>query len=135
MSHDSSKSQPAAAPRPQELHEQTLARLSNLDAQVAAGFEAYPYSYPQTHHAGDVYAAHPAPAEGALEPGQQWEGETYALAGRVTLLRHMGKAAFADLNDETGKIQLFFSKQDTEHFDPPKRSTWATSSASGAFPS
>lgn len=103
--------------RPEGLHEQTIARLNNLDAQVAAGFDAYPYSYPKTHHASEVLAAH----TGELTAGDKWEGEEYALAGRVTLMRHMGKAAFADLSDETGKLQLFFSKQDTENFDPTKK--------------
>ncbi|WP_291426371.1 lysine--tRNA ligase [Deinococcus sp.] len=105
------------APRPQGLHEQTVARLNNLDAQVAAGYEAYPYSYPKTHHTAQVLGEH----SGELTPGDQWEQEIYALAGRVTLLRHMGKAAFADLNDEAGKLQLFFSKADTANFDPTKK--------------
>ena len=107
----------APAPRPTDLHEQTVSRLNNLDAQVAAGFEAYPYRYSQTHHTGDVLAAHP----GELEAGQKWEGEVYSLAGRVTLLRHMGKAAFADLSDERGQLQVFFSKQDTAQFDATKK--------------
>lgn len=102
--------------RPEGLHEQTVSRLNNLDAQVEAGFEAFPYSYPRTHHSRDVLAAHPE-----VEPGQEWPEEEYTLAGRVTLLRHMGKAAFADLNDEFGKLQLFFSKQDTENFDPTRK--------------
>ena len=114
-------------PRREGLHEQTVSRLNNLDAQVAAGFEAHPYSYPRTHHARDVLAAHPAPAAGEdgepgkLEAGQEWPEEVYALAGRVTLMRHMGKAAFADLSDEFGHLQLHFSKQDTENFDATKK--------------
>ncbi|MFC4426342.1 lysine--tRNA ligase [Deinococcus navajonensis] len=112
---------PTPAARPEGLHEQTLSRLNNLDAQVAAGFEAHPYRYDRTHHAHEVLAAH-AVAEGSqLEPGQEWPQEVYALAGRVTLMRHMGKAAFADLQDEHGKLQLHFSKQDTEHFDATKK--------------
>lgn len=109
--------------RPANLHEQTVARLNNLDAQVAAGFESHPYSYPQSHHASDVYAAHPGDLDAGQkwEAGQKWDAEEYVLAGRVTLMRHMGKAAFADLNDETGKMQLFFSKADTENFDPTKK--------------
>lgn len=98
------------------LHEQTISRLNNLQAQTEAGFEAHPYSYPQTHHTSDVLRAHP---QG--EAGQLWQDVTYSLAGRVTLLRHMGKAAFADLQDESGKIQVFFSKQDTEQFDATKK--------------
>lgn len=112
--------------RREGLHEQTVSRLNNLDAQVAAGFEAHPYTYPRTHHARDVLAAYPAGAVGEdgapkWEAGQEWPEASFALAGRVTLMRHMGKAAFADLSDEHGKIQLHFSKQDTEHFDPTKK--------------
>lgn len=98
------------------LHEQTVSRLNNLQAQVDAGFETHPYTYPQSHHTRFVLDAHPQ-----VEAGQAWPEEVYALAGRITLLRHMGKAAFADLADESGKIQLFFSQQDTEHFATTKK--------------
>mgnify|MGYP002651566333 CR=1 FL=1 len=94
-------------PRPEGLHEQTVARLNNLEAQVAAGFEAHPYRYPRTHHTRDVLEAHsPETGGGALEAGQKWEEETYTLAGRVTLMRHMGKAAFADRSDEDGTLRV-----------------------------
>ncbi|ADV68099.1 lysine--tRNA ligase [Deinococcus maricopensis] len=99
-----------------ELHEQTIARLNNQAALNEAGFDTHPYSYPKTHGAADVLAAHPQ-----VEPGQEWPEETYALAGRITLMRHMGKAAFADLQDERGKIQLHFSKQDTADFEATKK--------------
>ena len=105
------------APRPEGLHEQTISRLNNLDAQREAGFLSHPYSYPKTHHTREVLAQH----TGELTPGDKWEGETYALAGRVTLMRHMGKAAFADLSDEHGTLQLFFSKADTAQFEPTKK--------------
>ncbi|MCP2015736.1 lysyl-tRNA synthetase class 2 [Deinococcus sp. HSC-46F16] len=112
-------SDPAPTPDPRQgLHEQTVSRLNNLQALQEAGFEAHPYSYPRTHHTRDVLAAHPAQA---LEPGQEWPEETYVLAGRVTLLRHMGKAAFADLQDEFGRLQLHFSKADTGTFDATKK--------------
>lgn len=97
-----------------ELHEQTVARLNNLAAQTEGGFEAHPYYFPKTHHTTQVLAAHSGAA------GDKWS-DAYALAGRVTLMRHMGKAAFADLSDEHGTLQLFFSKADTEHFDLSKK--------------
>lgn len=112
---------PTPDARREGLHEQTVSRLNNQDALREAGFEPYPYRYPQTHHARDVLAAHPVGEDGRLEPGQEWPEETYALAGRVTLMRHMGKAAFADLTDEDGRLQLHFSKQDTENFDATKK--------------
>ena len=94
-----------------ELHEQTQARLNNLNALEGLGFAPHPYSYPTTASSAEVLAAHTG------EPGTRWEGQTYALAGRLMLLRNMGKAAFADLQDEAGKIQIYFSQKDLERFD------------------
>jgi lysyl-tRNA synthetase, class II len=98
------------------LHEQTVARLNNLSALTEVGFEAFPYSYPQTHHAAQVLAAHPGG-----EIGERWEAETYSLAGRVMLLRHMGGAAFMDLQDESGTVQLYFGKKTAEQFAATKK--------------
>ncbi|GHF97355.1 lysine--tRNA ligase [Deinococcus piscis] len=112
----------SSAPDYSQLHEQTVSRLNNLAAQVEAGFESHPYSYDQSHHSRDVLAAHPAQnAEGKWEPGQEWREESYSLAGRITLLRHMGKAAFAELQDEWGSLQVFFSKSDLESFAATKK--------------
>lgn len=93
------------------LHEQTRARLNNQEALTKAGFEAYPYRYPKTHGTADVLAAHPGG-----QSGESWAGETYALAGRLMRLRVQGGAAFGDLQDERGTIQVFFRKNDLENF-------------------
>ena len=42
---------------------------------------------------------------------EQLEGEDVSLAGRIMTIRSHGKASFADLRDQSGKIQLYF-KQD-----------------------
>ncbi|MGY2893084.1 lysine--tRNA ligase [Deinococcus sp. UYEF24] len=112
------------------LHEQTVARLNNQDAQTAAGFEAHPYSYARTHSAAELLAAHPAPTDKAasseageatpLEAGQTWPEETYALAGRIMQFRHMGGAAFADLQDQSGTVQVYFGKKVTDQFPSTK---------------
>ncbi len=94
-----------------EYHEQTQARLNNQAALEQLGFSTYPYSYPKTASSAEVLVAHTG------EPGSSWPEQTYALAGRLMLIRNMGKAAFADLQDEDGKIQIYLSKKDLEHFD------------------
>jgi len=108
------------------LHEQTVARLNNQAALSDAGFEAHPYRYPQTHHAADILKAHPQSEQAQNEQasgehGQRWDDETYSLAGRIMLFRHMGGAAFADLQDESGTIQLYFGKKTAEQFAATKK--------------
>ncbi len=38
---------------------------------------------------------------------EAWEGKTVSLAGRLMSKRGMGKVSFCDLQDDTGRIQLF----------------------------
>jgi lysyl-tRNA synthetase class 2 len=99
------------------LHEQTVARLNNLDALEAAGFERFPYRFSKTHATADLHQSHPAP----LEPGQEWAEERVSIAGRVMAWRDIGKLIFASLQDETGRVQLFFAKNDLEQFDAAKK--------------
>jgi lysyl-tRNA synthetase class 2 len=122
---DAVPANPAAPYSREGLHEQTVARLNNQDAQTAAGFAPYPYSYARTHSAAELLAAHPAPTDEAgeaapLEAGQTWPEETYALAGRIMQFRHMGGAAFADLQDQSGTVQVYFGKKVTESFPATK---------------
>jgi len=94
-----------------EWNEQTQARLKNLEALSEAGFSRYPYKFEKDADAAEIKARH----EGA-EPGEAWPEERVRLAGRLVALRRMGKAAFAHLLDGSGKIQLFFSRDETEHY-------------------
>jgi lysyl-tRNA synthetase, class II len=108
-----------SAPPARELHEQTIARLNSQTALLELGFATHPHSYAKTHSAAEVVAAHPT-----LEPGTHWQDVQYAVAGRIMLLRQMGKAAFANLQDESGDVQLFFSKNTLvtpEHFEAVKQ--------------
>ena len=43
-----------------------------------------------------------------LEPGQEDRAATVRTAGRLMTIRRQGKATFADLADETGRMQLYF---------------------------
>lgn len=79
------------------------ARRAKLDRLRAEGIDPYPYRYERTHTAGDVRTRF-----GELSPNSR-TGVRVSLAGRITALRRMGKATFADLVDRTGRIQLFAS--------------------------
>jgi lysyl-tRNA synthetase, class II len=65
-----------------------------------AGQEIAPYSYPGVEPVGDVRAAYEH-----LEVGEETD-DPHRVAGRLVARRGAGKAAFLDLVDRTGKIQL-----------------------------
>jgi len=62
---------------------------------------AYPYKYERTSSIGEIRTRFEA-----LEPGEETT-ESVRLAGRAMTVRGQGKAAFVDLRDSTGRIQLF----------------------------
>jgi lysyl-tRNA synthetase, class II len=68
---------------------------------VGRGEQDYPYDYDRTALVGAVRERH-----GGLEPGAE-TGERVRVAGRIRTLRTHGKVAFADLEDVSGRIQLF----------------------------
>ncbi len=81
--------------------EYARARLLKREKLLAADRNPYPVRYDKTHAAQGVREAYPAN-----------EGTVVRAAGRVVLLRLMGKASFATIRDFTGDIQIYF-KLDT----------------------
>ncbi len=104
-------------PEQKSLTEQRDQRLRNLESLRERGFELYPYSYRPTHTAAELHAAHPK--EG-LEPGTHFD-ETVKVAGRVMLLRGMGKASFATLQDTSGQLQAYFQKDTLTEYNALKK--------------
>jgi lysyl-tRNA synthetase class 2 len=70
-----------------------------------------PYRLAGTAGAAEVVAVH-----GDLAPGESAH-VTVTVAGRIMLFRPQGGAAFADLRDWTGSIQLFADEVATSRFD------------------
>ena len=79
------------------------ARREKLDALVAAGVTPFAYQYERTHQAADAVAALPEGAE---------EGPAVRVAGRLVAWRGHGKTAFAHLADASGRIQLYFRRDE-----------------------
>jgi lysyl-tRNA synthetase, class II len=61
----------------------------------------YPYAFDRTHTAEQLHERF-----GSLEPGSDG-GERARVAGRIRTVRTHGKVAFADLEDRSGRVQLF----------------------------
>jgi lysyl-tRNA synthetase class 2 len=83
------------------LDELRRVRLEKLTRLRELGENPYPYSFDRSHTASEIL-------EGFA--GLEEQGSV-RVAGRIMSLREMGKAAFAHLQDATGRIQIYF-KQD-----------------------
>ncbi|MBA3422245.1 MAG: lysine--tRNA ligase [Thermoleophilaceae bacterium] len=75
-------------------------RRAKLDRLRADGVEPFPHDFDGVVAIAEVHAAH---AE--LEAGEETDA-AYRLAGRLAARRGHGKAAFLDLIDRSGRIQL-----------------------------
>ena len=81
---------------PENLDELRKVRIEKLELLRKMGIEPYPYAFPRTHRSKDI-----------LENYEQLEGEKVAIAGRIMSIRRMGKASFAHIADQYGKIQIY----------------------------
>ena len=66
------------------------------------GINPYPYNFERNSSAQELKTkfAH-------LKPTEHAEGELIKIAGRVMTVRLMGKAAFFNLQDQSGVIQVY----------------------------
>jgi lysyl-tRNA synthetase class 2 len=76
-------------------------RLQKLEKLRELGIEPYPYYFDKTHSSKQI-----------KEQFETLENQTVKIAGRIMANRLMGKAAFADLQDMEGRIQLFIRKNE-----------------------
>lgn len=80
-----------------EQNELMGVRRAKLEALKAAGIDPFGGTFLRTHG-----------VEAILGDFVELEGQGVSLAGRIMARREHGKASFADLQDRTGKIQLYF---------------------------
>jgi lysyl-tRNA synthetase, class II len=85
-----------ASQEPQVLAE----RRAKLERLREAGVEPFPHEYDDRTEIAEVREAHDALADG------EETGDAYRVAGRIAARRGQGKAAFLDLVDATGKLQV-----------------------------
>jgi lysyl-tRNA synthetase class 2 len=85
-----------------ELNFVQRARREKLDALAERGIAPFAYEFSRSHSAANAVAA--------LAPGHEGEGEQVRVAGRIIAWRAHGKTTFAHIADDTGKIQIYFKK-------------------------
>ncbi|CAD5372642.1 lysine tRNA synthetase, inducible [Rubrivivax sp. A210] len=82
-------------------------KLQALRADAEAkGIAAFPNDFKPRHHAADLHHQHGQVPNEELEP----QALPVAVAGRMMLKRVMGKACFATLQDGSGRIQLYITR-------------------------
>ncbi len=89
-----------------EINELIEQRFKKLDELFAAGIDPYNNSFQPGSGAGDVQEQYKHFSAAEL----QAEAIHKAIAGRIVAMRDFGKAAFAHIQDSTGKIQIYFKK-------------------------
>ena len=82
---------------PARLNDQEQARLHKLALLRKQGLDPYPARVERTHTIAEARA---------LEPGTDDDAPQIAVAGRIVLLRDLGRMSFAQLDDGTGVIQI-----------------------------
>jgi lysyl-tRNA synthetase, class II len=83
-------------------------KLKSLrEAQARGEGVAFPNDFKPAHHAQDLHAQHGAALAEALEA----QHHQVKVAGRMMLKRVMGKASFATVQDESGRIQLYVQRE------------------------
>lgn len=85
-----------------ELSDLERQRLEKLERLRAKGWDPYPHRAERTHTAAQALAAYET----------EGEGTKVVVAGRLRSIRVMGKASFAHIEDESGKIQLLLRVND-----------------------
>ena len=82
------------------LKELIVERRAKAERLRESDASAFPYAFPDTEPIADVLAAYEQ-----LESGEETE-DHHRVAGRILARRGAGRAAFLDLVDRSGKIQL-----------------------------
>jgi lysyl-tRNA synthetase class 2 len=88
----------------EELSELLLQRRRKVDVLWEAGINPYPNDYRPSHTSADLAAAYGDTQTIEDDP------QTFVVAGRIIARRSFGKAAFVQLQDRKGRMQLYVKK-------------------------
>lgn len=90
----------------EEINEQIEQRLKKLQELREAGIEPFGSAFEAKDHASDILSRFKDVTKEELEASPS----SFTLAGRIVAMRDFGKAAFAHIQDSSGKIQVYFRK-------------------------
>jgi len=96
---------PDNQPNKSNLEEIRATRIAKIGQIKELGLNPYAYKWETTHHAQELQEKYLG-----LANGEEVE-DTVSIAGRIIARRVFGKLAFFEIQDETGKIQLYLEKK------------------------
>lgn len=99
----------ASDPGARQRSEQETQRRDARDALISRGINPYPYAWDVTHHVSEALAAFDSQDSESSDSDIQLE---VSLAGRIMSRRIMGKASFFDLQDASGRMQIYVRRDD-----------------------
>jgi lysyl-tRNA synthetase, class II len=82
-----------------------VTRLEKIRALNEKGITIFPTSFDRQHTVDEIKTKY-------ADIAHDKSAEAVTTAGRIYIVRNHGKTLFADLGDETGKIQLYIRKND-----------------------
>jgi lysyl-tRNA synthetase class 2 len=96
--------------QPDSLTDQERERRNSLAELRRIGVEPYAYAFDRTRYSDEAMSL--------FDEANPDAHPSASIAGRIMGIRHMGKASFAHLQDEAGKIQIYFKSNElTERYD------------------
>ncbi|MBS3116739.1 lysine--tRNA ligase [Candidatus Woesearchaeota archaeon] len=81
-------------------------KLRKLEEIKTAEIDPYPYNFDQTHQAREINEKY------AKLKNEQHTRDHASVAGRIILKRVMGKASFFQIQDQSGKLQIYLTQDD-----------------------
>ncbi|MDB2614171.1 lysine--tRNA ligase [Chlamydiales bacterium] len=94
--------------------EEFAIREEKLKEIRSLGVDPYPHKFTPTHKAASLNESYADQPVGNSEEAEKKETPEVTLSGRLVLFRAMGKNAFAHIQDESGRIQIMFNKQNSK---------------------
>jgi lysyl-tRNA synthetase class 2 len=101
MADEKKNNQGKQAPAAMDINEQMQNRIDKMHKLEERGIRPFGHRFDWTHHTKEIYDN--------VEK-MEADGTVVKAAGRVMAIRGHGKTSFIDLQDSTGKIQLYTRK-------------------------
>jgi lysyl-tRNA synthetase, class II len=95
-------------------HEEFRNRTKKLHEIRELGVDPYPHTFSPEAQAQALHDQFEGQEVGHFDDAAAGTTESTGVAGRLILFRAMGKNAFAQIQDETGKIQVVFNRDTTK---------------------